>query len=174
VVLYDRSQPGYPAAGTAIVPLGVRARRFDPPEMQVVVNAVLGEQIVLLGADLVQERTTLHLDLHWQAGEKWATEGVVPPDYLVFVHLFDPDSETIVAQSDARPRRGTYPTSSWVAGEVVSEQILLDLSKVPPGRYRLGVGMVDPKGIDRVPVVDARGAALPGGRLVLEPIVTVP
>jgi hypothetical protein len=174
VVLYDRSQPGYPAAGTAIVPLGTRVRRFDPPEVQFAVSAVLGEQIVLLGADLVQEGTALHLDLHWQAGEKWGAEGGVSPDYLVFVHLYDPDSETIVAQSDARPRRGTYPTSSWVAGEVVSEQILLDLSKVPPGRYRLGVGMVDAKGPDRVPVVDARGAALPGGRLVLEPIVTVP
>jgi hypothetical protein len=174
VVLYDRSQPGYPAAGTAIVPLSARERRFEPPESEHGVGAVLGEQINLLGFDLAQDDAELRLRLHWQAGEEWGTGGEVLPDYLVFVHLYDPDSEMIVAQSDARPRRGTYPTSSWAAGEVVSDEIRLDLTGAPAGRYRLGLGLVEAHGVDRAPVVDAQGEALPGGRLVLEPVVTVP
>jgi hypothetical protein len=173
VVLYDRSLPGYPAAGTAIVPLRAQERQFAAPPFQIAVNAVLGGEIRLLGADLAQAVTELRLTLHWQAGERWASEGQVPPDYVVFVHLYDPDNETIVAQSDARPRRGTYPTSSWTANEVVSEEIVLDLSAVPPGSYRLGLGMVEADGIDRAPVVDARGEVVPGGRLVLEPAVVV-
>jgi hypothetical protein len=174
IVLYDRSQPGYPAAGTAIVPLGARGRRFEAPAIQHPVGAVLGNQITLLGYDLAQETTLLRLGLHWQAGERWAPKGQVPADYVVFVHLYDPADETIVAQSDARPRKGVYPTSSWTAGEVVSEEIVLDLSKVAPGRYRLGMGMYEVNSKDRAPILDAQGDTLPGGRLVLEPTVSVP
>jgi hypothetical protein len=174
VVLYDRSQPGYPAAGTAIVPLGTRERRFEAPSIQHPIGAVLGNQIMLLGYDLAQETALLRLHLHWQAGEHWAPEGQVPADYVIFVHLYDPADETIVAQSDARPRKGIYPTSSWTAGEVVSEEIVLDLSKVEPGRYRLGMGMYEVNSKDRAPILDAQGDTLPGGRLVLEPTVSVP
>jgi hypothetical protein len=174
VVLYDRSQPGYPAVGTAIVPLGARARRFEPPVVEYAVGAVLGDRITLLGYDLVQGDAELRLDLHWQAGEAWAAGADVSPDYLVFVHLYDPDSETIVAQSDARPRKGTYPTASWAPGEVVSDEIVLDLSGTSPGRYRLGVGMVEMGSSDRAPIVDVGGNALPSGRLVLESVVTIP
>ena len=161
VVLYDRSLPGYPAAGTAIVPLGARERRFEAPVVQYPVGAVFGEQIALLGVDLAQEAAELRLNLHWQAGERWGAEGQVPPDYLVFVHLYDPANETIVAQSDARPQRGTYPTSSWAAGEVVSEEIELDLSACAAGALSPGVGAV--RGADKRSRADrgcpGRGAA---------------
>jgi hypothetical protein len=129
---------------------------------------------VLLGYDLAQEAAELRLDLHWQAGERWGRGSTVPPDYQVFVHLYDPASETIVAQWDARPRTGTYPTNSWAPGEVVSEQVVLDLSSAPPGCYRLGVGMVEVNSKDRPSIVDAAGLAHPGGRLVLESEVLVP
>jgi hypothetical protein len=57
---------------------------------------------------------------------------------------------------------------------VVRDEIALDLSGAAAGRYRLGVGMVKAGSPDRAPVVDARGNALPSGRLVLESIVMVP
>jgi hypothetical protein len=174
VVLYDRSQPGFPAAGSAVVPLGARERRFEPPSVQHPVGAVLGGQIVLLGYDLAQEAAELRLALHWQAGDRWGSGDSVPPDCLVFVHLYDPASETIVAQWDGRPLKGTYATNSWAPGQVVSDRVVLDLSPVPPGRYRLGVGMVEVNSRDRLSIVDARGLAQPGGRLVLESEVSVP
>ena len=174
VVLYDRSQPGFPAAGTAIVSLGTRERRFTQPVVQHAVGAVLGDQIRLLGFDLAQDAQVLRLTLHWQAGEEWGAAGQVAPDYLVFVHLYDPDSETIFVQSDARPHRGTYPTSGWAANEVVSDEVVLDLSGVAPGSYQLAVGMVESTSKDRAAIQDAQGDMLPGGRLVLEQAVTVP
>jgi hypothetical protein len=173
VVLYDKSQPGFPAAGTAIVPLGVRERRFAQPDVQYAVGAVLGGQIRLLGFDLAQDAQTLRLTLHWQAGEEWGAAGQVPPDYLVFVHLYDPDSEVIPVQSDARPQRGTYPTSSWAANEVVSDEVVLELSGVASGSYRLAVGMVESVSTDRAPIQDVQGRVQPDGRLVLEQAVVV-
>ena len=45
-------------------------------------------------------------------------------DYILYVHLVNASGE-IVAQSDMMPRKGTYPTSVWDAGESVSDQIEL-------------------------------------------------
>ena len=94
---------------------------------------------------------------------------VVIPNWYPFLE----GDETIVAQSDARPQRGTYPTNSWVAGEVVSEEVILDLSTVPAGRYRLGLGLYEAQTKDRAEIVDAQGEVLPGGRLVLQQKVSV-
>lgn len=167
VVLYDPSQPGLPAAGSAVVPLGQRVYRYEEPEMARRVGATFGGQIRLLGYDLEQKAQALRLVLHWQA------VGQVSVDGVVFVHLFDPASERIVVQSDARPQRGTYPTRWWRAGEVVSEEVVLSLDDVPAS-YRLAVGIYDAGDRDRLPVVDAAGETLPDGRLILEDVVSVP
>jgi hypothetical protein len=178
VVLYDRSVSGFPAAGSAVVPvrapLGARERRFDVPDVQFPVNVTLGERISLLGVDLEREPSILSLTLHWQALERERRPGEVPADYRAFVHLFDPVSEAIVAQMDARPLSGTYPTNSWLSGEVVSDEVALSLAGVPPGEYRLAVGMYETGSGDRAPIVDAKGAMIPNRRLVLEQKVVVP
>ena len=109
----------------------------------------------------------LALQLWWVAGR--APEA----SYTVFVHLFDPTTETIVAQDDALPRRGSYPTSWWAAGEVVSDTVTLDLAGVPPGRYRLAVGLYDGRTGERLPAFRAEEAPLPDARLVLPPEVEV-
>jgi len=81
------------------------------------------------------------------------------------VHLFDPETEEILAQSDAMPRGGAYPTSWWQAGEVVSETVTLPLAGVPSGRYRLAVGLYDPSG--RLPAIGADGQRLADDRVIL-------
>ena len=52
VVLYDRSQPGYPALGTTVVPLGEREYSYREPPMERRVGAMFGERAVLLGYDM--------------------------------------------------------------------------------------------------------------------------
>jgi hypothetical protein len=173
IVLYDRSQPGYPALGTTVVPLVEREPRFQFPSLQHRVGATFGGQLALLGYDLDQVPASLDLTLHWQALSQQAA-GEVLGDYIVFVHLYDPESETIVAQSDARPFRGTYPTHAWHAGEVLSDKIVLALADVPSGSYRLAVGMVEANSRDRVPIVNASGESPPGGRLILEQEIALP
>ena len=65
------------------------------------------------------------------------------------------------------PRQGSYPTSGWLAGEVVSETIRLLLFDVLAGDYRLAVGLYDAITSDRLATVDPNGVPLPDIRLIL-------
>jgi hypothetical protein len=168
VGLYDRSKPGFPAAGSTIVPLVERERRYEEPRVKHRVGATFGDQIQLLGYDLIQDASSLRLVLHWRA------QAQVADDYVVFVHLYDPKTETIVAQSDARPLNGTYPTNWWRVQEIVSDEALLPIADVPAGTYRLAIGIYEVDTEVRPPVVTASGETLPDGRLVLEQELRVP
>jgi hypothetical protein len=152
---------GQPATLTQ-VDIAPLARTFEPPgQMAHPVDARFGEDFRLLGFDLAQEDDVLKLTLHWQALQR-------PTAYnKVFVHLFDPQTQSVVAQDDAVPRRWTYPTTWWEAGEVVSDEIPLSLEGVPSGQYQLAVGVYDPESGERLLVVDAAGEEQSGGRLVL-------
>jgi hypothetical protein len=162
-----------------VVPLGARAHNYQVPVVEHPVRASFGDRAMLLGYDLKRtpperEPASLHLSLHWQALPVTGTRGIPLPDYVVFVHLYDPEREAIVAQSDARPLRGTYPTNAWQPGEIIEDEIVLGLDNVAPGTYRLAVGMSEVHSHDRAPIADASGEPLPDGRLVLEPALEVP
>jgi len=135
-------------------------------------NVDFGRQIKLLGYDLKSQisnpKSQIQLTLYWQA------EAAPKGDYKVFVHLFDPADEQIVAQHDAMPLDGRYPTSWWAAGEVVSETVTLDLKDVKPGTYRLAVGLYDARAVTRLVAVGADGARLDADRAVLPETITVP
>jgi hypothetical protein len=135
----------------------------------------------LLGYDVQQPvagQDALRLNLYWQAVPWDAAQGTARrnplPDYVVFVHLYDTESQEIVAQSDARPLNGTYPTNAWQEGEVIGDEIVLSLADVPAGVYRLAIGMVEANGTDRATIVSASGEAVPGGRWILEDRIEVP
>jgi len=142
-------------------------RTFEPPEqVEHASDARFGEQLRLLGYDLAQDGDTLKLTLHWQAIRQPSAY------YKVFVHLFDPRTEAIVAQDDAVPRRWTYPTTWWEEGEVVSDEISLSLAEAPSGRYQLAVGVYNPDSGERLTVTDAAGDEQPKGQLVLPEEIT--
>ena len=166
VVLYDRSQPGYPAAGSVVVPLVERAHNYELPAMEVPVGAIYGDRIELLGYDFEPYRDEqVSIVLHWRALRQMSR------DWTVFVHLFDPDSEEIASQWDAQPLQGAYPTSWWRIGEVVSDRVTLNLEDVPRGSYRLTIGLYDPSTDERLPVVAPSGEQIPDGRLVPEEVI---
>ena len=158
--------------GEFALPLGVeiagRERVYDIPAMQVELNISFGNQMRLLGYDLSREEGKLRLRLHWQALRQ------MEQDYKVFVHLFNPATEVIVAQNDAMPRQNQYPTSWWAEGEIVSDEIALSLEDVPPGRYRLGLGVYDPQTMDRLAAIGPDGTPIANNRVVLQKEVEVP
>jgi hypothetical protein len=119
-----------------------------------------GDHIRLAGYDLTQD-DSFSLTLWWLA------QNQPQVDYTVFVHLFDPQTEAIPVQHDAMPRQGSYPTSNWLAGEIVSDMLQLDLGAVPPGNYRLAVGLYDGVSSTRLSPLDSDGVPLPHQRLVL-------
>ena len=161
IVLYDPASPTLAPLGVAYVPVGEREHSFAVPPFSHQVNALFGDAIALLGYDLQQDAEAMTLTLHWRA------ERPLSKDYRIFVHLFDPTTETIAAQYDAMPLHNTYPTRWWQPGEVVSDEIRLSLDGVPAGRYSLAVGLYDPQTLERLPGVDARGQPIPQGRLIL-------
>jgi hypothetical protein len=101
----------------------------------------------------------------------WQAATAPTHDYKRFVHLYDPATENIVAQDDAMPRAWAYPTTWWAAGEVVSETVALDVTTVPPGEYRLGIGWYDPATLDRLPATDAGGQSYPLNCVTLDATV---
>ncbi len=156
--------------GTFTFPTAVRvveaARSFAIPEMQKSVGADFGGRIRLLGYDLERTERELLLTLYWQALSAMTT------DYKIFVHLFDPTTEHIVAQKDVLAGGDRHPTTRWVPTEVVSDSIALSLEDAPAGVYRLGVGLYHPDG--RLPVVAPPGFTVSADRLLLDETVPVP
>jgi hypothetical protein len=121
-------------------------RAFDTPGSATRAGHDLGHQVALYGYELqAGEATTL--TLYWQS--------LAPTDhdYTVFVHILDA-SGRIVAQADAQPRDGAYPTSLWVPGEFIADPYTFSL---PPGAYTLNIGLYLSETGARLPVFDPLG-----------------
>jgi len=165
VIAVDDAQTGE-GFGEFVLPLSVeiegRERSYAIPPMQVELDVSFGGQMRLLGYDLSREEGELRLELYWQARQQ------IGRDYRVFVHLFDPATEEIVAQDDAMPRQNQYPTSWWAEGEVVSDVVIISLKDVPPGCYRLALGIYDPRTMDRLAAVGPDGAPVADNRVILD------
>jgi hypothetical protein len=142
-------------------------RVFEAPTVEVESEAVFGTVLRLLGYDLGQEDDQMTITLHWKALKRMDVA------YKFFVHLVDPESGQLVAQADVMPYSWTYPTFWWEAGEVVSDEIGLSLTDVPPGSYRLEIGTYDPDTGERLALTEGRGPQQPADRLVLPDVVEV-
>jgi hypothetical protein len=61
-------------------------------------------------------------------------------DYTVFTHLLDPENQRVAGQ-DNPPVSGTYPTTLWVPGEIITDPYPIALpADLPPGNYTIEVG----------------------------------
>ncbi len=122
---------------------------------------VLGGQIELLGATVqgaaltdagapavaVDAGSALPLALTWQV------VGVPRADYTTLLHLVDA-AGTPVQQWDQAPLQGVVPTTLWREHEPLLDAYQLDFPpNVPPGEYRLLVGLYDLATLTRLPVV---------------------
>jgi 4-amino-4-deoxy-L-arabinose transferase-like glycosyltransferase len=96
---------------------------------------------------------SLSLRTFWQIEQPFTT------DYFIFVHVLNAAGQT-VAQRDAPPWQGRFPTSSWRPGTLIVDLNDLPLpADLPPGDYTLVVGMFDPTTGAHPPVrVDGRPA----------------
>jgi hypothetical protein len=101
----------------------------------------------------------LQLSLHWRAEQ--APQG----NYTVFVQLLDAAGQ-VVAQKDRWPGDGLFPTAGMQAGQTIADNLAIPLD-VPPGRYRLIVGLYqgDVEGYPRL--------AGPGGDFIELPAIQV-
>jgi hypothetical protein len=73
--------------------------------------------------------------------------------YNVFVHVLNEDDE-IVLQADHWP--GGLPTNILDAGQVVTDRVPLPLpADLPPGEYRIRVGLYSAESGRRLPLIDS-------------------
>jgi len=139
-----------------MIRIGGRARSYQIPPMDHDVGWSLGKGVVLLGYDMdetVRAGETLKLTLYWQCIEQ------MDESYTVFTHLLD-DRNVIRGQIDRIPLNGEATTTSWIQGEVITDEyeIVVD-AQAPVGAHVIEVGMYDPRTMERLPADDAQGEA---------------
>jgi hypothetical protein len=128
------------------------------------VLASLGEQIELLGYDLVPlldtDERTLKITLYWRAVT------ALEKDYTLFLHVTAPDG-FVKAQRDQQPFNGLWPTSRWTAGDVLADRYTIQLDDwLQPGEYLLLAGLYDPQSGQRLTLVNASPAPSPNAILL--------
>jgi len=147
----ERSDGIQPGPASAIVDLG------DHPGLMPFVRHELrfGDQAALLGYEIgpgppraqvtplagvdmreLHSGDPLQLNLYWRALAR------MDRDYTLFIHIIDQRGER-VAQRDLPLRHSDYPTSHWQPGELVVDQADLPLPALPPGTYRIDLGLYD-------------------------------
>ena len=110
-------------------------------QMETVANLPFGDAITLdgytLGETSLRPGDIVEVTLFWQ------TAVPLQNRYKVFLHLLDADGN-LVSQRDSEPGGGLALTTTWQPGEVVLDNHgLLLPSNLPPGSYRLQLGLYD-------------------------------
>jgi hypothetical protein len=136
-----------------------------------VLNYRLGPTIRLIGHSLSTGRLapgdSIEFGLYWQALAK------PPLDYTIFVHVLDAEGQN-VAGWDTMPRQNTFPTTEWPVRRVIDDvhRVLLP-PDLPPGEYRVALGMYYWPTGERLPVYGPDGDEVPDSRIILEQKVEV-
>jgi hypothetical protein len=164
--LWERDRP---LGSVHVMP---RQRDFTmPADVPHQMRVSFGEMIQLRGYAVprtaVKPGEAIPLKLYLQS------EGPTDRSYTLFVHLIGPDGE-VEDQVDGIPGNGTAPTSSWAAGQVVAEEVVLTAaSSAEVGSYRIAVGFYDAAYGKRLSVTDGDGGVLPENRVILPTQVMV-
>jgi len=157
-----------------IAPLYAPPRTLTPSEVERIghqTNLDFGDQIRLLGYELETEEPTpgetLSLSLYWQALKE------IDEDYWLLLQIVDEDGEAHLTK-DGSPSASRYATDLWKEGDIFSFRHRLYLpSDVPPGRYRLEVG-IHPFGTwEWLPIRDEKGTIL-GEKITLTSVRVIP
>ncbi len=127
--------------------------------------------IELAAATVRKKGDTLDVRLFWHATEQITTLASlgVPHDFTVFTQLLAADGRYI-AGHDSPPDGGHTPTGYWQANDLVFDAHTINLPPdLPPGEYRLVVGMYDATGA-RLPFFAPDGTPFPDAAI---PVQTV-
>lgn len=135
------------------VPVDDNATTRVTPTLPVTFNASVRLEGYEITANSLKVGDSLVLLLYWRATQK------VAKDYTVFVHLVDSDGKLIDGY-DSPPRGGQAPTSSWVPGALIVDSIVVPMTvDIPSGtNYHLEIGLYDLNTLERLLLVDDRGA----------------
>ncbi len=149
---------GSPITPPIIGPLIVRPSQELSPPAHTLEAVQLGDAIALRGYDssaTAKAGASITVTLHWEA--------LAPPgeELTAFVHLWREGDPYPLAQDDAPPRGGWFPTSLWERGDRIPDTHVLRVpADLPPGRYPLWAGLYRSENGQRLPARQG-GEALP-------------
>ncbi|WP_420641747.1 ArnT family glycosyltransferase [Candidatus Leptofilum sp.] len=136
---------------TIVAIFGYLAAAFARPEPVAVDTAVpnptnvqFDSFAILRGYELddttLQPGGTLTLDLYWEV------IGQPPGNFLLFVHLIDEATGTLIAQRDTHPGLGNFPSGQWRPGDRFVDSIRLHASETmyTPATAVLSIGLYAP------------------------------
>jgi hypothetical protein len=115
-----------------------------------------GESIQLTDLAIEREERTWHVRLHWSAQAR------LDEDYTVFVCVCHDQcaEDELIAQDDAQPGDGYYPTHVWRPGDVVVDVHTLDLPPSEPTASTIAVGLYTWPSLERLPVTTPSGTSV--------------
>jgi hypothetical protein len=124
----------------------------------------LGDSIRLLGYDLPQ--TVIRRDEPLPLTLYWETTSPLGSRYKVFTHLvgevYNAGRDNFLwGAQDNEPVGDQLPTTQWVLGQQIKDAYRIRLDPaLPPGKYRLEIGMYGLIDGARLPVIDGGGNSL--------------
>lgn len=132
---------GETLADQLLAPLAVEARQhqFDAPPPAHQLEADFGDTIRLRGFELsgAAPGQTLELKVQWQALREMSVS------YKIFLHLTD-SAGRVLSQVDTLPQQGHAPTTGWVSGEIIEDELRLTIpAELSAGSHRLVIGWYD-------------------------------
>ncbi len=141
-----------------------------PPPVATPLPADFGEAIHLRGYGL--DTSALRSSGYITLTLEWEARGSPGADYMLFAHVFDSAGNRI-GQVDVRPGGERAPTTIWARGDYHSlvQRIPLDPA-LPPGEYRIAIGLYDAASLQRLPLSAGARPALPeagANALALDP-----
>jgi hypothetical protein len=131
--------------------------RFSP---EVELSHNFGDNLVLIGSDIKVEN--LSPGGQFSITYYWKSLTPVHENYAIFVHfkkkgaIIDPETSskikrklrrpiTDMFQQDHQPLHGAYPTSKWIANELIREQYDVTVPpEIEPGIYEIWIGVWNP------------------------------
>jgi hypothetical protein len=113
-----------------------------------------GGAVTLEGYTWQADSEEVRVTLRWSAGAP------LDSDYTVFVHLVEAETgDGAIAQGDAPPLGGRWPTLLWLPGVTLDDEHIIPLpADLPAGTYDLLVGFYDPVTGERLRLPDGRDA----------------
>jgi 4-amino-4-deoxy-L-arabinose transferase-like glycosyltransferase len=114
----------------------IELRNFQPPSDLAQIDLDFEDQLALRAFQFEPTEDYIGVTLAWQAKQTHL------PNYTVFVQLLNAENDERLAGIDTQPEQGTWPTSQWVAGEVVVDRNLVAVPPgLPPGYYKIIIGL---------------------------------
>jgi hypothetical protein len=142
------------------------ALRFQHPAEGFPIGVQVGDFTELVKYELTRNSigagARVFMTLHWRALK------AADLDYSVFIHIYDPKTNTLIRAYGGEPVSGAfniwqgvegarfslnYHTRLWQTGEYIRDEWVLDIpADAPPGDYELRVGLFDALGGGRLQV----------------------